>query len=301
MRAGFITSEVATGLRRNLTMTIAMVITTAIALTMLGAGLLVVRMADNSREKYEYLSEFRVYLSKEISVVDPDCIEPQCLDIRRQIEGTEGVESVSFMNPLEAFDEFKRLFEQSDPVLVQSTSPETLGSRFTVTLKDPSFASEVSKTLNQLQGTTALQGQTEVVERVFSIINGVRNAAFAIAIAQGVATILLIANMIQIAAFTRRTELGIMRLVGASRLTAQLPFILEAVAASCVGALTAVGGLFAVKKFFLDDVLSSVYEANLVSPLTNTDIAMVAPALIITGVVISAVTAVVTLRFYVRY
>ncbi|MBB1032699.1 ABC transporter permease [Dietzia sp. SLG310A2-38A2] len=299
MAARFIASEVAQGLRRNLSMTLAMIITTAVALAMLGAGVLVVMTASASQVKYDYLNEFRVYVDRTISLEDPDCASA-CGEIRDELEDTAGVASVEYKNPQETYEEFVDLFASTDPVLVESTSPDALGSRFTLTLDDPTRAESVAEDLEGVAGIEVVQGQGELVERVFSVLDGIRNAAFAVAMVQLLATVLLIANMTQIAAFTRRTALGIMRLVGASRWYTELPFVLEAVLASVVGSLLAVGGLLAAKGVFLDRVLAEAYRANLVERITTVDILMLAPVLVVAGAVVSALTAWVTLRITVR-
>ena len=300
MAAKFILSEVAQGLRRNLSMTLAMIITTAVALGMLGAGVLVVMTASASQAKYDYLNEFRVYVDRSISVEDPDCTG-ECATIRSQIEATEGVDSVEYKNPEETYAEFVDLFSSTDPVLVESTSPDALGSRFTLTLSDPTRAEDVSASLAEIGGIEVVQSQGELVGRVFSILDGIRNAAFTIAVVQLIATVLLIANMTQIAAFTRRTAVGIMRLVGASRLYTELPFVLEAVVASLVGSLLAIGGLLGAKTVFLDKVLAEAYRANLIERITTSDILLMGPVLVVAGAVVSAVTAWVTLRVSVRH
>ncbi|MDX2356620.1 permease-like cell division protein FtsX [Dietzia sp. PP-33] len=299
MAVKFIASEVAQGLRRNLSMTLAMIITTAVALAMLGAGVLVVMTASASQVKYDYLNEFRVYVDRSISLEDPDCTSA-CGQIRDELEATAGVASVEYKDPQETYEEFVELFASTDPVLVESTSPDALGSRFTLTLDDPTRAESVAEELGGVAGIEIVQGQGELVERVFSVLDGIRNAAFAVAVVQLVATVLLIANMTQIAAFTRRTALGIMRLVGASRWYTELPFVLEAVLASVVGSLLAVGGLLAAKGVFLDRVLAEAYRANLVERITTTDILMLAPVLVVAGALASALTAWVTLRITVR-
>ena len=296
----FIASEVAQGLRRNLSMTLAMIITTAVALGMLGAGVLVVMTASASQAKYDYLNEFRVYVDRSISVEDPDCTG-ECATIRSQIEATEGVDSVEYKNPEETYAEFVDLFSSTDPVLVESTSPDALGSRFTLTLSDPTRAEEVSASLSEVGGIEVVQSQGELVGRVFSILDGIRNAAFTIAVVQLIATVLLIANMTQIAAFTRRTAVGIMRLVGASRLYTELPFVLEAVVASLVGSVLAIGGLLGAKTVFLDKVLAEAYRANLIERITTSDILLMGPVLVVAGAVVSAVTDWVTLRVSVRH
>lgn len=296
----FIASEVGQGLRRNLSMTLAMIITTAVALAMLGAGVLVVMTASASQAKYDYLNEFRVYVDRTISIEDPDCAS-ECAEIRDQLETTTGVASVEYKNPQETFAEFVELFSSTDPVLVESTSPDALGSRFTLTLDDPTRAESVARDLGAVEGIEIVQGQGELVERVFSVLDGIRNAAFAVAVVQLLATVLLIANMTQIAAFTRRTAVGIMRLVGASRWYTELPFVLEAVLAAVVGALLAVGGLLAAKSVFLDRVLAEAYRANLVERITTADVLLLAPVLVVAGAVVSALTAWVTLRITVRH
>lgn len=300
MAAGFVASEVGQGLRRNLSMTLAMIITTAVALGMLGAGLLVAMTASASQGKYDYLNEFRVYVDRSISLEDPDCAA-ECGRILQRLETTPGVASVEYKNPEETYAEFVDLFSSTDPVLVESTSPDALGSRFTLTLTDPTRAEAVARDLAEVDGIEIVQGQGELVERVFSVLDGVRNAAFAIAVVQLLATVLLIANMTQIAAFTRRTALGIMRLVGASRWYTELPFVLEAVIAAVAGALLAVGGLLVAKNVFLDRVLAEAYRANLVERITTPDILLLAPGLVVAGAVVSALTAWITLRLTVRH
>jgi len=298
--ARFIASEVWQGPRRNLSMTLAMIITTAVALAMLGAGLLVVMTASASQDKYDYLNEFRVYVDRSISREDPDCTA-ECGQIRAQLESTAGVASVEYKDPEETYSEFVDLFSSTDPVLVESTSPDALGSRFTLTLDDPTGAEAVSTQLGTVEGIEIVQGQGERVERVFSVLDGIRNAAFAVAVVQLLATVLLIANMTRIAAFTRRTALGIMRLVGASRWYTELPFVLEAVIAAVVGAVLAVGGLVAANGVFLDRMLAEAYRANLVERISTGDILLLGPVLILAGAVVSALTAWVTLRVTVRH
>lgn len=300
MAVRFIASEVAQGLRRNLSMTLAMIITTAVALGMLGAGVLVVMTASASQGKYDYLNEFRVYVDRSISMEDPECTA-ECATIRSELESAEGVASVEYKNPDETYEEFVELFSSTDPVLVESTSPDALGSRFTLTLSDPTRAESVSSNLAEVEGIEVVQAQGELVGRVFSILDGIRNAAFTIAVVQLVATVLLIANMTQIAAFTRRTAVGIMRLVGASRLYTELPFVLEAVVASLLGSALAIGGLLGAKTVFLDKVLVEAYRANLIERITTADILLMAPVLVVAGAVVSAATAWATLRLTVRH
>ncbi|NKU37191.1 FtsX-like permease family protein, partial [Rhodococcus hoagii] len=149
-------------------------------------------------------------------------------------------------------------------------------------------------------GIDSILNQRELVDRLFSVLGGIRNAAFAIAIVQAIAAIFLIANMVQVAALTRRTEVGIMRLVGATRWYTQLPFLLEAVVASLIGAGLAIVGLFTAKNLFIDDVLGEIYDANIVARISNSDVLLVSPFIVIVGAGMAAITAYIALRLYVR-
>ncbi|MFD9662145.1 permease-like cell division protein FtsX [Rhodococcus sp. NPDC059968] len=300
MRASFIFSEVLTGLRRNVTMTIAMILTTAISLGLFGSGLLVVQMAGKTQQIFLDRVEVQIFLTDDISTSDPGCEGQICKSLRTELEETPSVVSVEYLNRDDAVkDATERVFKDQ-PELAALVSPDSFPASFKVKLSDPERFGVINEKFGTRPGVESVLNQRELVERLFSVLNGVRNAAFAIAIVQAVAAILLIANMVQIAAFTRRTEVGIMRLVGATRWYTQLPFLLEAVVAALVGAVLAIVGLFTAKNMFIDDVLADVYEANIVARISNSDVLFVSPVLVLVGVGMAAVTAYVTLRLYVR-
>jgi cell division transport system permease protein len=106
--------------------------------------------------------------------------------------------------------------------------------------------------------------------------------------------------MVQVAAYTRRTEIGIMRLVGASRWYTQLPFLLETMVAAAVGVGIAIVGLIVVRAFFLDNALNQFYQANLIARVDYADILYISPILFLLGVSMAALTSYATLRLYVR-
>jgi len=299
MRASFVLSEVFTGLRRNITMTIAMIITTAISLGLLGAGLLVVQMTNKTEQIYFDRVEVAVFLTNDVSTNDPGSTGPICADLRTQLQNFPGVQSVDYESRAQAYDRFKKVFAQQ-PELVQLARPEALPASFRVKLNDPKRFAVINQAFGTRPGVDRVVDQAQLVERLFSVLGGVRNAAFAIAVVQALAALLLISNMIQIAAFTRRTEVSIMRLVGATRWYTQLPFLLEAVVAGLIGSVLAIAGLFGVKSFFLDNVLKDLYSSNIIGQVTTSDVLYVAPVLAIVGIGLSAVTAYVTLRLYVR-
>jgi cell division transport system permease protein len=299
MRASFVFGEVATGLRRNVTMTVAMILTTAISLGLLGSGLLVVRTIDRMQQDYYQRVETVVYLSADLSANDPGCTSSTCSTLRGQLESSPGVQSVIFESRQAAFARFQRIF-QGQPELLQLARPEALPASLRVQLSDPARFPSIAKAFTGKPGVDRVTDQGEYLRQLFRALNGLRNATFVIALIQALAALLLISNTIQLSAFTRRTEVGVMRLTGASRWYTQLPFLLEAVVAGVVGAVVAVAGLVVGKVAFVDRVLAGVFEAAIVPRLGYGDIFSVAPILLLVGAAVAALTGYLTLRLYVR-
>lgn len=300
MRASFILSEVLNGLRRNVTMTVAMIITTAITLGMFGAGLLVVQMADKTQDIFLDRVEMQFFISDSVTDADPDCKSAPCSTLRSDIEGAGGVESVQYIDRAEAFHDAKTKTFANNPDIAALVREDTLPASFKVRMADPKQFGAVLDQFKTADGVDGVLDQRQLVDRIFSVLDGARNAAFVIAIIQAIAAILLIANTVQVAAYTRRTEVGIMRLVGATRWYTQLPFLLEAVIATVVGAVLSIAGLFGAKTLFFDRALQDLYGVNILAKIGVSDVLFVAPWLIIIGVALSSVTAYATLRFYVR-
>ena len=107
-----------------------------------------------------------------------------------------------------------------------------------------------------------MQDQKALLEGFFSVLNRLQLLALIIAAVQVLAAVLLISNTIRVAAFSRRRETGIMRLVGASNLYIQLPFLLEGVLAGLVGAAFASGALLALKEFLIDRQLRPTFDVH---------------------------------------
>ncbi|HTM83678.1 MAG TPA: permease-like cell division protein FtsX, partial [Mycobacterium sp.] len=289
-------NEVLTGLRRNVTMTVAMILTTAISIGLFGGGLLVIRLADHSRAIYLDRVESQVFLTDDASANDPTCAADPCKALREQIEVRDDVKSVRYLNREEAYDDAIRKLPQFKEVASKDAFPAS----FIVKLEDPEHHTAFDDALRGQPGVREVKNQKELIDRLFAVLDGISAAAFAVALVQAVGAVLLIANMVQVAAYTRRTEIGIMRLVGASRWYTQLPFLLEAILAATFGVIIAVGGLIVVRALFLDKALSQFYKANLIAKIDYADVLYIAPILWAAGVVMAGATAYVTLRLYVR-
>lgn len=295
----FVWREALAGLRRNLTMSIAMVITTAISLGLLGAGLLAVRTIDRTEDLYYSLIAVQVALDEPTSAQDPDCSSPVCRDLRAELETDPLVAAVEYESRDAAFARFQRIYAGQS--ILQLVRPQSLPATLRVTMADPLRGAEIVDRFTGREGVRNVVDQRSTVGDLFSFLGTVRNATFGLAVVQALAAVLLISNTIQLSAFTRRTEVGIMRLVGATRWYTQVPFLIEAVVTGVVGAVLATGGLVAGKVFFLDRLLSGRLLANTIPPIGMGDVlGYVGPVLVVVGAVIATATGYVTLRLYVR-
>ncbi|MEJ5929221.1 permease-like cell division protein FtsX [Corynebacterium sp. H128] len=299
MRLGLVFREAMQGLGRNFTMTIALVITTAISLALLATGFLVTGMTERTKEIYLDRVEVIVQLDEKTSAGDKDCSSKECKEIKDKLEADDEVESVTFRNREQSYERFVKLFEETDPVLVQETSADALPAALHVRLKDP-LENQAIDAVRELPQVDGVLDQVDDLRGATENLNAIRNATFLLAAIQAIAAIFLIANMVQIAAYSRREEIQIMRMVGASRWFTQAPFVLEAVFATFLGACASVVGLLLGKEFVLDRALRGLYEAQLIAPVTTSDIWVVIPVVAVIGLLFAAITAWATLRMYVR-
>ena len=299
MKLKFVMREAFAGLRSNMTMTIAMIITTAISLALLTTGFLLTNMTERTKDIYIDKVEVMVQLDENLSANDKDCGSPECSGLRDKLENDDSVKEVTFRNSEQSYERFVQLFSESDPRLVQQTSPDAIPAALHVRLEDPTETSAIDA-VKGMPGVGNIVDQGAEVQEATDNLNAIRNAAFIIAAVQAIASIFLIMNMVQITAFNRRSEVSIMRMVGATRWFTQAPFVIEAMLGALIGSALSVGGLFAAKNFVVDPAMSSLYDANLIARVTNSDIGVATPFVVVLGVLVSAITAQVTLRWYVR-
>lgn len=299
MKFGFILREAFDGFRRNLTITVAMVITTGISLALVATGVLLTNMTAETKEIYLDRVEVMVQLDDATSVADTDCSSAECSAIRDKLENNNEVESVTYRNKDQSYQRFVELFKDSDPQLVAQTSPDAFPAALHIRLEDPLDTSAIDE-VRDMPGVATVADQREDLRGATRNLDAIRNASFILAIVQGLAAVLLIMNMVQMAAFQRRTEVSIMRMVGATRWYTQVPFVLEAVFAALIGSLFAVAGIFAAKALILDKALASLYDSRIIARIDTADIWLIAPLVVLSGVLVAAVTAQATLRWYVK-
>jgi cell division transport system permease protein len=290
MRLKYVLNEVLVGLWRNVTMTIAMIITMSISLFMLGASVLLYMQVDQMKNYYYGEIEVSIFLRTDVTDAQRSAID-------QQISSNPLVSDKTYETREEAFARFQQLWADS-PDFVKSVGPNSLPESFRVKLKDP----EQYKTFaDQIQGLPGIQDvidQRTLLDKVFNIFNGFQVGSLGVAAFMAVAALLLVGNTIQVAAYSKRREVAVMKLVGASNWFIQAPFVLEAVVAGVIGSVIGFVVLFVGKIVLLDHKLQAL--TTILTPVHNSNVWLMLPLLAGVGAVVSAITAWVTLRFYLK-
>jgi cell division transport system permease protein len=290
MRAKYVLSEVMVGLWRNVTMTVAMIITMAVSLTMLGASLVMYHQVGEMKKTF--LSNVQVSIFLDTAVTDD---QTQSLDSK--IKSDSRISSEQFLDKDASWKQFQQQM-QNNPALLQSVTPDQVPQSFRLKLKDPNQVGQIRATYKPMPGVDDVIDQASVLNRVFKVLGALQGLALTLAIAQGLAALLLVANTIQVAAYSKRREVAVMKLVGASNWFIQSPFVLEAMFAGAIGALIAYGGLVAAKFFLIDGSLSAL--SALLGEVKWSTINLMLPLLVVAGALVSGVTGWITLRFYIK-
>jgi cell division transport system permease protein len=301
MRASLIFNEVGIGLRRNLTMSIALVITFAVSLGLLGGALLVRDQVDVMKDYWYDKVQVSIFLCTKNSDT-PSCAggaatEAQKAQIKDDLDSLKPlVQEIYYESSAEAYARFKEQFKNSP--IAQNASPDALPESYRVKLSDPTKYDVISSAFSGRPGIGDVVDQRSLLDKFFQLLGGLQKLALLIAGAMILVTVLLIANAMRVAAFNRRRETGIMRLVGASDFYIQMPFLLEAAIGAILGALVATLALVGVKAVLIDRVLSPQFT---ITPFIGWDAVVRASiTLVLLGVVLACITAFLTLRRYLR-
>jgi cell division transport system permease protein len=290
MRAKYVMSEVFLGLWRNISMTVAMIITMAVSLTMLGAGLLLYNQVDVIEEYYQTNLEVVVYLDRDVD-------QPTTDQLKADLEASPYVAQVKFESQDQAYERFKETFEESED-LVNSVDPTVLPAAFRIKMNDINDAEKLIAEFSEREGVYQVTNQRDILQQVFDILGGAQRLTLIVALVQGIAALMLVANTIQVAAYSRRREVAIMKLVGAPNWFVQAPFVLEAVFAGVIGAIFAFATLIAAKFLVIDGQFKDLF--SLMPPISMQSILLLLPILTGISALISAVTAWITLRFNIK-
>jgi cell division transport system permease protein len=304
MRAQFVLSEIGTGLRRNLTMTFAVIVSVALSLALAGGSILVREQVTSMKGFWFDKVQVSIFLcNKNDAKSDPNCTKGPVTDaqktqIKADLLKLPVVQQVFYESAEEAYKHYKEQFKDSP--LADSLTPDQMQESFRVKLKDPTKFEVVASAFQGRPGVQEVQDQRKLLDNLFNLLNGMTYVAWAVLAFMLTVAMLLIVNTVRVSAFSRRRETGIMRLVGASSFYIQMPFIMEAAFAGLVGGILACGMLLAGRYFLIDGGLALSQKITLINFLGWSDVIRVLPLVLAIGLLMPAIAAFIALRKYLK-
>jgi len=297
MQLRHVFSELRQGLRRNLTMHIAVVLTLFVSLTLVGLGILLNSQAEKTEEYFGSQLQATVYLCNgqrgEAGCVGP-VSDAEKAAVIEALEANEHVEDWYEESQQVAYDRSKELMGDNFRI----SSPEAMHASIWVTMKDPRDYESVVSSVETLPGVFSVRTAKEFLDPIYSTLDAFKYGALGIGAFLILAALLLVGNTIRLAVFARRREIGIMRLVGASSLYISLPFLLEALVTAVIGVALAAGALGAFMWFGVHERLA---ESVLVMPwIDSADYLYAVGWLAILGPVLTLLPTLVLTRKYLK-
>lgn len=303
MRAGLILSEALTGLRRNASMVVSVVLVTFVSLTFVGAAILMQMQIGTMRDFWADRAQVAIYMCTTVSqtatCTDGAATQEQIDAVQAKLDGdalAPLIRTVEYVDHDQAYQELLDLVGEEAASVV---TPEQVNQTFRVNLIDQTQADVIIEAFRGMQGVEEVKDQLQYLEPLFSALTVATYIAVGIAALMLVAAVLLIATTIRLSAYARRRELGIMRLVGASNRFIQTPFILEGVFAALIGSLLASGAVLVGVQFGINQYLRS--RVDFVTTWVGLEEAWtVVPILIVIGIALAAVSAGFAIRRWLR-
>jgi cell division transport system permease protein len=303
MRLGFVMNEMAQGLRRNVSMVISIVLVTLVSLTFVGTALLLQFQITQMKSYWYDRAQVAIYLCTDTS---PSAACPQgeaSADVKTSVEQRLAspllkpyIKRYYFENHQQAYQTFQQQFKGQ--AIAGYVTPTQLNETFWVKLRDPNQSEIITQSFNGVAGVEEVRDQRSYLDQIFSILNAASLAAIGVAVLMLFSATLLISTTIRLSALSRRRELGIMRLVGASNFTIQLPFILEGVVAATIGSVLASGAVWAIVQFFVQGYLAQTLPFT--SFVGVGKVAIIAPMLVGAGILLSAIASGAAIRRYLK-
>ncbi len=303
MRYALVLKEVGQGLRRNLSMVISVILVTFVSLTFVGSAIVMQMQITEMKSFWYDRAQVAVYMCTEIyssETCDGTNASPEQVQSVKDILDSDALESFidsyEFLDQEAAFKAFSEEFE-GNPI-VDISSPSDMNETFWIKLKDPSQSAVISETLSNVPGVQSVSDQRSLLDRIFNVLNAASYTALSIAGLMLIAAVLLISTTIRLSAFSRRREIGIMRLVGASNRFIQTPFIVEGIISALIGAILASVATVSIVKFFVRGVL--VQTLPNFSYITTAQSLIIPPILLGLGVLLAGLAAKVAITRYLR-
>lgn len=248
LKVDYAVRETGSNLARNLTITIASILTVAVSLALVGFSLMLRSAVSNATERWQGGIEFVVFLH-------PDASQEQIDTVGNALRESPEVESVTFFDKQAAYEEFRGFFGDQ-PEMVDSVTPEILPTSYRVVpaVKEADLVQQLGERFQDQPGVLEVVFAHETIRVLQDFSSWVTGVVLLIAVILLLSAGLLILNTIRMAMYARRREIEVMKLVGATNWFIRVPFMLEGLVQGVIGAVLAIALLAGLWPFFQDSL-----------------------------------------------
>lgn len=239
--------------RRNITLTAAAVLTSAVSLLLVGATFLIQRAFENLLVQWRGDVEMIIFVRSDASAEQIALVD----SVLRASPTIIDVEKLRYLNKTESYEEAKRIFV-GDPVTLSLLAPETIPTQFKVVplSDDPTLVRSLSDQYRTLPGVEAVALAEDEFEVISTLSNFIRVVTLITSLVLLLVAVGLIWNTIRTAMFARRREIEVMKLVGATNWFIRVPFMLEGLLQGLIGGVVSCGGLWLLNSAWTNGVTS---------------------------------------------
>ena len=275
-------------IKRNITVSFAAMLTVLVTFFVLGTFTLVGLNFNKTIEDVADKIEIKVYLQDDIKLVNKREVEIKLAE-------QEGVKAVTYESKDEAFTKLKKDLEGNSGMLEgYSLENNPLASSYIVTLEDASYASNVTKAVEDMTGVESVTNQQELIEKISRVVDFVQILGVILFFVFIGVSIFLIMNTIKLAVYSRRREVGIMKFVGATDWFIRWPFVIEGIIIGAIGSLLATAVLYFIYRGVFGFIASNLLIANLV-PVSFV-LTTLLGGFLLGGIVVGAIGSIAALR-----
>lgn len=242
-RIGYALRETWASFRRNLTLTAAAILTSAVSLLLVGTTFLIQRAFENLLVQWRGDVEMIVFVRSDATAEQITLID----SVLRASPTIIDVSKLTYLNKAESYEEAKRIFV-GDPVTLSLLTPESIPTQFKVVpiSDDPMLVRSLSDQYRTLPGVEAVALAEDEFQVISTLSNFIRVVTLVMSLVLLVVAVGLIWNTIRTAMFARRREIEVMKLVGATNWFIRVPFMLEGLLQGLLGGVVSCGGLWAL-------------------------------------------------------
>jgi len=219
---------------------LASVCTIAVAFLIVGIFLLLVQNLGAALAQWRDQYQVTVFLDDGITA-------DQLALLKKRIANEQAVRAVAFLSKADALQAFKKELKGRESLL-EGLGENPIPASFQLRIRDdyqtPAALRQLAAFLSRLEGVEEVQYGQEWIDRMAAVLKVVQLVGLSVGVALGLASLLIVSNTVRLAIYARADEIEIMRLVGATKMTVRLPFLLEGLIQGGVGAGLAVALLF---------------------------------------------------------